>query len=115
MAHKMEGQTSDVSNKFLGSEFWRPGVTITGVVLRKFESANGQCYALELDDPVELDGETTKEAALGNLTGLKMAIQAAGAADLEVGDKITLECTGLQPTGKGNPRIDFKIEIWKNE
>ena len=59
------------------------------MVLREFESANGQCYALELDDPVELDGESTKEAALGNLNGLGMAIQAAGATDLDVGDQIT--------------------------
>src|SRR6202167_974497 len=105
MARKLEGQTSDVSNKFLGSDFWQPGVAIRGVVLRKFESANGQCYALELSEPVELGVDSTNEVALGNLTGLRMAIQAAGATELEIGDKITLECTDLQPTGKGNPRI----------
>ena len=114
MPRKMEGRTSDVSNNFLGSEFWDEGVSIKGRVLRKFESANGQCYALELSDPVEIDGEPTKEVALGNLTGLRMAIQAAGVSDLEVGDSIELQCTGLQPTGKGNPRIDFKIQIWKS-
>ncbi len=111
MANRLEGRTGDVANNFLGSEFWQPGVRVTGTVLRKFESANGQCYALELDEPVDLNNEPTHEVALGNLTGLRMAIQAAGAEDLQVGDKIVLECTNLQPTGKGNPRIDFKIQI----
>jgi hypothetical protein len=111
MGNKLEGRTGDVANNFLGSDFWRPGVGITGTVLRKFASANGQCYALELDEPVELNGESTQEVALGNLTGLRMAIQAAGVEDLQAGDKIALECTELQPTAKGNPRIDFRIEI----
>jgi hypothetical protein len=111
MTQNLEGQSQDVANNFLGSEFWQPGTRINGRVLRKFESANGQCYALELDGPVDLNGEATKEVALGNLTGLRMAIQAAGAEDLALGDRITLECTGLQPTAKGNPRIDFKIKI----
>ncbi len=111
MAGKLQGQTGDVANNFLGSEFWRPGVGISGKVTRKFESRNGQCYAVEADDPVDINGEPTREVALGNLTGLRMAIQAAGAEDLEVGDHIQLECTELQPTAKGNPRIDFKIAI----
>jgi hypothetical protein len=108
---KLEGRTNDVAGNFLGSEFWQPGVNIHGTVIRKFESANGQCYALELDEPVTLSGNQATEVALGSLTGLRMAIQAAGIEDLEVGDKIALECTALQPTTKGNPRIDFKIQI----
>jgi hypothetical protein len=114
-AMKIEGRTEDVANNFLGSEFWRPGVHIRGNVVRQFESANGPCYALELDSPVELNGVKTSEAALGNLTGLRMALQAAGVEDLQVGDRIYLECTELQPTSKGNPRIDFKIEIERNQ
>ena len=115
MSNKLEGRTGDVANNFLGSEFWQPGVSINATVMRKFESANGQCYALELDEPADVNGSETQEVALGNLTGLRMAIQAAGAEDLEVGDKIALECTGLQPTSKGNPRIDFKIQIERPE
>ncbi len=111
MANKLQGRTGEVANNFLGSDFWRPGVSISGTVLRKFESRNGQCYALELKEPVDINAEPTREVALGNLTGLRMAIQAAGAEDLEVGDKIDLECTDLQPTAKGNPRIDFRIQI----
>jgi hypothetical protein len=111
MTQNLEGRSQDIANNFLGSEFWQPGVHISGRVLRKFESANGQCYALELDEPVAINGEDTRDVALGNLTGLRMAVQAAGAEDLDVGDHITLECTDLQPTTKGNPRIDFKIAI----
>ena len=112
---KAEGRSGDVANNFLGSDFWRPGVHIRGNVMRQFESANGPCYALELDSPVELNGANTYEAALGNLTGLRMALQAAGIEDLRVGDRIYLECTELQPTSKGNPRIDFKIEIERDQ
>jgi len=56
-------------------------------------------------------GLDTNEVALGNLTGLRMTIQAAGAADLEIGDRIKLTCTDFQPTGKGNPGIDFAVTI----
>jgi hypothetical protein len=111
MSNKLEGRTDEVANNFLGSDFWRPGVGISGTVVRKFESANGQCYALELDEPVDLNNEPTQEVALGNLTGLRMAIQAAGAEDLQAGYKIALESTEQQPTSKSNPRIDFKLQI----
>ncbi len=111
MMARLEGQTNDVAGTFLGAEFWRPGVNISGRVLRKFESANGLCYALDLSEPVQVNGLETSEVALGNLTGLKMAMQAAGVNELQVGDEIELHCTALQPTSKGNDRIDFRIEI----
>ncbi|HEY8715410.1 MAG TPA: hypothetical protein VIM00_08500, partial [Candidatus Acidoferrum sp.] len=76
MAKKLKGRTGDVANSFLGSEFWRPGVSINGTVLRRFESANGQCYALEVNPAVELNGEPIHEVALGNLNGLRIAVQA---------------------------------------
>jgi hypothetical protein len=111
---QFEGRTEEVANNFLGSEFWEPGVRIAGKVLRKFESVNGECYAIELAEPVTLGGEPVREVALGNLKGLHMALQSAGIADLEVEDKIELTCTGLQPTGKGNPRIDFDIKVQRS-
>ncbi len=108
---QLEGESRDVANNFLGSEFWQPGTSVAGTVLRKFESANGLCYGLQLSEPVCLNEQETSEVALGNLTGLRMALQAAGVGELQVGDEIQLECTGLQPTNKGNDRIDFKIHI----
>jgi hypothetical protein len=108
---QLEGDTREVANNFLGAEFWQPGTSIKATVLRTFESANGLCYALELSAPVQLNQQETSEVGLGNLTGLRMALQAAGVEQLEVGDRIELECTELQPTAKGNDRIDFKIHI----
>lgn len=40
---------------------------------------------------MNLNGEETRDVALGNLTGLRMAVQAAGAEDLIVGDEFTLD------------------------
>ena len=114
MTQKLQGSSQEVANNFLGLEFWRPGITISGTVQRKFESSNGECYAVQLDDPIEIESTETDEIALGNLKGLHMAIQAAGAADLQVGDRIKLSCTDLQPTVKGNPRIDFEIKILRD-
>lgn len=82
MAH-LEGETGDVANNFLGAEFWQPGTTITGTVVRKFESTNGLCYALQLSEPVQLNRQETSDVALGNLTGLRMALQSAGVEELE--------------------------------
>jgi len=70
-------------------------------MMRKFESANGLCYGLELVTPVWLTGQETSEVTRGNLTGLRMALQAPGMEKLLVGDAIELECTALQPTNKG--------------
>jgi tRNA(adenine34) deaminase len=108
---ELEGESREAANNFLGAEFWQPGTSVAGTVLSKFESANGLCYGLQLATPVRLQGQETSEVALGNLTGLRMALQAAGVDELLVGDAIELECTGLQPTNKGNDRIDFKIHI----
>jgi hypothetical protein len=108
---QLEGESRDVANNFLGADFWQPRTSISGTVLRKFESANGLCYGIQLSAPVHLKDQETSEVALGNLTGLRMALQAAGADELRVGDGIQLECMGLQPTNKVNDRIDFKIQI----
>jgi hypothetical protein len=84
---------------------------VDGTVLRKFESANGLCYDLELVTPVWLTGQETSEVGRGNLTRLRMALQALGMEKRLVGDVIELECTALQPTNRGDDRIDFKIHI----
>src|ERR1700727_486285 len=33
----LQGNSRDVANNFLGLEFWHPGITIEGIVQRKFE------------------------------------------------------------------------------
>ena len=47
---------------------------ISGIVVRKFESSNGQCHALELDKPVDLNHQPTEEVAIGkNHAGMHRA------------------------------------------
>lgn len=111
MPKQFRGRTEDADSVFLGAEFWKEGVKIAGKVIRTFESENGPCYVLDLVSVVELDGEHVDQVSVGNLTGFRMALQAAGLDGLQVGDQIHLECTGLKPTTKGSPRANFEIEV----
>jgi hypothetical protein len=111
MSKQFRGRTEDADSAFLGAEFWKPGVAIAGTVIRTFETANGPCYVLDLVNPVQFDGESLDQVSIGNLTGFRMALQAAGEERLEVRDQVHLECTGLKSTTKGSPRANFEIEI----
>lgn len=85
---------------------------MAGKVVRMFDSENGPCAVLALVDPVKLDGKVEEIASIGNLTGFRMALQAAGLADgLQVGDHIHVECTGKTSTDKGSPRVNFEVEV----
>ena len=111
MAKQFRGRTEDADSVFLGAEFWKQGVKIAGKVIRTFESENGPCYVLDLVNAVSLDGELVEQVSVGNLTGFRMALQAAGIEGLKVGDQVHLECTGLKATQKGSPRANFEIEV----
>jgi hypothetical protein len=111
MSKTFRGKTEDADSVFLSAEFWKPGVKIVGKVSRTFESENGPCYVLDLITPIELAGESVDRVSVGNLTGFRMALQAAGLQRLESGDQIHLGCTGLKPTTKGSPRPNFEIEV----
>jgi len=108
---QFRGRTEDADSPFLGGEFWKPGRKVAGKVIRTFETENGSCYVLEPVEPVTIGGEEFKEVSVGNLTGFRMALQAAGLESLRTGDLIHLECTGLKPTTKGSPRANFAIEV----
>jgi hypothetical protein len=99
MINRMKGHTQDVANYFLGSEFWRPGTRVSGSVTGQFESANDTCYALGLDQQVELGGRPTIEVALGNLTRLRMQSKPLLPKTWK-SESIALECTALQPIAK---------------
>jgi hypothetical protein len=105
------GRTEDADSVFLDAKFWKTGVHISGKVIRTFESENGPCYVLDLLDPVEVAGENVDRVSVGNLTGFRMALQAAGLQSLKIGDTVHLECTGLKQTTKGSPRPNFEIEV----
>lgn len=111
MSKQFRGRTEDADSVFLGADFWKLGVKIAGKVIRAFESENGPCYVLVLVNAVELDGERVDQVSIGNLTGFRMALQAAGLERLQVGDQVHVECTGLKATTKGSPRANFQIEV----
>lgn len=111
MGRTFTGRTEDVDSVFLGAEFWKPNKKISGRVARVFDSQNGPCYVLEPVDGVEIDGEKQDTASIGNLTGFRMALQAAKVDRLLVGDMLSLTCTGLHQTGKGSDRPNFLVEV----
>lgn len=108
---QFKGRTEDADSPFLAADFWKPGRKVAGKVVRTFETENGVCYVLALVEPVTIGGEEFEEVSVGNLTGFRMALQAAGLERLRTGDLIHLECTGLKPTTKGSPRANFAIEV----
>lgn len=111
MGRQFRGRTEDADAPFLGAEFWAPGVKVAGKVIRTFQSENGPCAVLALVDAVKLDGKLEDIATIGNLTGWRMALQAAGLDGLQVGDQVHIECTGKQSTTKGSPRVNFEVEV----
>ncbi len=111
MSRQFRGKTEDADSIFLGAKFWKPGLKIAGKVIRTFDSENGPCYVLGLLDAVKVNGELFEQVSIGNLTGFRMALQAAGLDGLQVNDAVHLECTGLESTTKGSPRLNFSIEV----
>ncbi len=117
-----EGRTVDADAPFLGAEFWKEGVSVTGIVTKVFETQNvqeggivkkGKAYQLRLDDPVVIDGEEWDRASVGNLAGFKMALDVAKVSQLVLKDSITILCEGVKAAKKENysPRINFKITV----
>lgn len=108
---QFKGRTEDADSVFLGADFWKVGRSVAGKVIRTFETENGPCYVLKLAQAVTIGGEEFDQASIGNLTGFRMALQAAGLEHLRAGDAIHVHCTGLKPTTKGSPRPNFAIEV----
>jgi len=108
---QFRGCTQDAAAPFLDAKFWTPGMSVAGKVIRMFESENGPCAVLALINPVKVDGKMEEIVSIGNLTGFRMALQAAGLESLQVGDHIHVECTGKTSTEKASPRVDFAIEV----
>lgn len=106
-----KGSTGEAGAPILGAKFWKPKVSIAGTVTRSFDTANGPCHEIKLLKSVNFDGETWESASMGNMKGFNMALAAAGIESLQAGDKVKITCTGLTKTGKGNPRVDFDVEV----
>lgn len=113
MAKPIKGRTEDAEARFLDASFWKKGVRIVGFVDRSFQTVNGECYVLVLQDPAEIDGESEEKVSIGAMKGFQMALQAANYPKLHKGDLLVAECTGLTtPKKEGHsPRVNFAIEI----
>src|ERR1017187_8917834 len=102
---KMSGTTTD-QGPLLGADFWQKGVKIQGTIHGSFETRNGTCYGILLPKPLKVGKDNVKMVSVGNLAGLKMALQVAGAEKFEVGDRVLIECVGTTDTGQSSPRVD---------
>jgi len=115
------GETKDGA-PIIGAGYWKKGLSIAGVVLNSFDTKVGKAYTLSLMDPITIPGEflspaakgkvTSTEFSVGALKGFEMALRAAGVPDslLLPKDLVKITCIGLTESGKGSPRVDFKIE-----
>lgn len=110
-----KGKTEDGLGRMLGAAWWEKGKKIVGRVLGSFETENGTCYQISLAERVEFGGEFVRLVAVGALKGFHAAMSAAGLGSLSEGDSILLECTGKTETTKGNPMVNFSLEVVRAE
>lgn len=108
---QFKGRTEGAESVILGAEFWSEGKKVAGRVAWEFETRNGPAYVIEAIRPVEVNGKAQRLVAVGNLTGFRMALQAAGLTRLLPGDSVVIICTGREATDKGSPRVNFEIEV----
>jgi hypothetical protein len=126
---KMSGNTQDAAVPILKQAFWTKGTELSGLVVRRFATIpepgkTAMCIELKLPKYLNVDAtllstsekglkgsQRLERIAIGEMTGLMMAINAAGTEHLTEGDVVDITCLGSTDTGKGNPRTDFKIEI----
>lgn len=114
MAKTFTGKSTDAQAPFLKQAYFKKGTKIEGIVLRTFENENGLSYVIHSREPLMVNGKKEQQVAIGAMAGLRMALNAAGLDELQADDRIILECTGLTPTDKGNPRTDFKIAVQRD-
>ena len=116
------GRSTDSEAPFLSASFWQVGTSITGKAVKAFDSKPDpnkpaqRCYVIELDSPVEIDGEEWDRVSVGNLAGFKMALEAMKPSRLDglrMGDLILLECDSIKPAKKEgySPRINFVMRV----
>lgn len=110
---KFTGTTEQAGGSFLGSDFWKKGTRIEGVIQGQFETSVGMSYSIALNKPVKVNGKNEDVVSIGGLKGFKMALRAAGVPNEELltGDAVIVECTGTTPTDKGNDQINFKVLV----
>lgn len=116
------GRTEDGACPILRQSYWSKGVVISGTVIRKFPTKNGECYELKLPRALEVSGRDIfpevqervvklDKVGIGEMAGFKMALAAAGLADLQPNDIVELTCTGEQNVGRDNNMTLFRVKV----
>lgn len=113
MGKRFQGTTEEAGGQFLGSDFWKKGTKIEGIVTGTFETSIGLNWSVRLRKPTKVNGQETDRVSIGGLKGFAMALRASGVPDAELlpGDVLIAECTGTTPTDKGNDQINFKVMV----
>ncbi len=113
----MEGRTLDADAPFASGDFWEVGKTIKGEVSRvyatQFDGKSSLAYVVELEEPVDIDGEEWDRVSIGNMAGLRLALQSCHTDRLYSKDVIELECESIKKAKKEgySPRPNFRLKI----
>jgi hypothetical protein len=109
----------------LGAKFWTKGTKLVGLVLGSFETRNGPCTTIRLNQPVELSGELLnppengnkklEAISIGNMKGFESALRACGCGALKPQDEISIECTGTQNTGQKSDMVLFRVDVSRDK
>jgi len=116
-AKVFEGRTLDAEAPFASGEFWAIGKILKGEIVRIYQTVMDEkpslAYVVELEDPVEIDGEDWERVSIGNLAGFRMALQAAHQDRLYLKDVIEMECESIKKAKKEgySPRPNFRLKI----
>jgi len=128
MGKQFTGRTVDADAPFLGAAFWTDGKSVTGIVSKIFDTeverkgqlVKAKALQLLLNEPVEVDGEEWDRVSVGNLAGIKMAIDVAKdengrplGGGIILKDIVTLTCESRKKAKKPDysDRLNFKLEL----
>ncbi|SRR6266851_6196065 len=112
-----EGRTEDAEAPFLNAEFWQIGRIIRGVVYRtketEIEGKKSPAIELDLETPVEIEGEEWERVSVGNLSGIRMALQNYRPNVIKSKDFLELECVSIKKAKKEgfSDRINFRVKV----
>lgn len=130
---RFTGRTEDSGSLILGGEFWKPGVKISGLFIRKWKSKNGDCFEFRLAVPIKVyvDADTesrilpkdskepgrevaVEKVSVGALKGFVMAcddLKSKGAGEFQYKDNVIIECTGTVPSEDKDKQDMLKFAV----
>lgn len=136
MARTASGRTERASGVILGAKFWTAGLRIRGIFVRSFTTAldgdAGECFQFLCVEPQLIEVKTTNgkfdadhgtpekvdRFSIGMLAGVDMALQDIQTSNqwfqkFQYGDRVTIECTGVQKATQANhsDMPTFQIDV----